>query len=166
MNNLNKVLRIVTEKMAYGAMAAILACVGLVMSDIVKRSLGFGFVRGVAEIVPLISAVILSMGIAYLTYLRGHVAVGMLVDRLAPRKQAMVDLVTYVISIAVTVALTWAMFKYASYVEGIGWHSGSMKIPLYPFVYVVAVSLALTCVVLIKEVVNAVVIVVRKGGGT
>ena len=165
MNTFEKVLGFATEKMSYVAMAAILACVGLVVSDIVKRSLGFDMIPGVPELVPLISAIILSMGIGYLTFVKGHVAVGILVDRFAPRKQAVFEVVTYAISLAVTIFLTWAMFKFGLYNQHAGWHTGVLNIPLYLFICVVAGSLALTCVVLIKDLAKAVVTIVKAGEG-
>ena len=165
MNTFEKVLRFITEKVAYGGMVAILVCVGLVVSNIVKRSLGFGLVTGTPELVELIAALILSLGIGYLTFVKGHVAVGILVDRFAPRKQAVFEVVTYAISLAVTIFLTWAMFKFGLYNQRAGWVTGVLNIPLYLFICVVAGSLALTCVVLIKDLAKAVVTIVKAGEG-
>ena len=165
MNTFEKVLRFITEKVAYGGMVAIVVCVGLVISNIVKRSLGFGLVPGTPELVALIAALILSLGIGYLTFVKGHVAVGILVDRFAPRKQAVFAVVAYAISLGVTIFLTWAMFEFGSYNQRAGWHSGVLRVPLYLFIYVVAGSLALTCVVLIKDLAKAVVTIVKAGEG-
>ena len=161
MNTLEKVVRFVTEKVAYGGMVAILVCVGLVISNIVKRSLGFGLVTGTPELVELLAALILSLGIGYLTFVKGHVAVGLIVDRFAPRKRAAFDVVTYAISLGFTILLAWGMFQLARYNQRAGLHTGVLEIPIYHFIYVVAGSLAVTCVVLAKDLAKAVVTVAK-----
>jgi len=160
-NTFEKVLRFITEKVAYGGMIAILVCVGLVISNIVKRSLGFGLVTGTPELVELIAALILSLGIGYLTFVKGHVAVGILVDRFAPRKQSAFEVVTYAISLGVTILIAWGMFKLGLYYQRVGYYTGVLNIPFYPFFYVVAASLVLTCVVLVKDLAKSVITVVK-----
>jgi hypothetical protein len=45
-----------------------------------------------------------------------------------------------------------------------GWVTGVLEIPRAPFMFLIAVSLALACVVLVRDVIKA-VMVIRKGGG-
>jgi TRAP-type C4-dicarboxylate transport system permease small subunit len=104
---------------------------------------------------------ILSLGIGYLTFVKGHVAVGILVDRFAFRKQAVFDIVTYAISFAITVLLTWSMFEFARYTQRAGYITQVLKISFHPFIYIVAGSLALTCVVLAKDLAKSVITVVK-----
>ena len=163
MNTFDKVLQFATEKMSWGAIVAIVACVGLVVADIIKRSIGFAMIPGVPETVELIASVILSMGIPYLTFVRGHVAVGILVDRFRPRNQAVFVLVTSVIALAFAIFLTWGLFELAMYNQRVGWVTGYLKIPRHPFIYLTAASMALTCVVLIRDLLKA-AITLRKGG--
>ena len=88
MNAFEKVMRFITEKMAWIAMIAILACVALVVTDVIRYQAVGKPVPGTHEVVELIASVILSMGIGYLTFVKGHVAVGILVDTFRPRVQA------------------------------------------------------------------------------
>ena len=163
MKTFEKALQSVTEKMAWGAELAIVSCMVFVVSDIVKRTLGFGLIPGVPEVVELMGAIILSMGIGYLTFVRGHVAVDVLVMRLRPRVRAIFDIVTSAIGLGMVVLLTRAVFQFAIYNQSAGWVTGSLGIPRAPFQYVVAVSLALTCVVLIRDIIKA-AITARTGG--
>lgn len=164
MNTFEKVLGSVTDKLAWVAQWAMVGCMAFVVTDIIKRSLGFGLIPGVPEVVELISAVILSMGISYLTFVRGHVAVDILTMRLRPRVQAIFEIVTSAIALGITTLASWGMFKFAIYNQSAGWVTGSLLIPRHPFCYLVAGSLALTCVVLIRDLVSA-AIKVRTGGG-
>jgi TRAP-type C4-dicarboxylate transport system permease small subunit len=164
MNAFEKVLRFITEKMAWLAMFAIVACMALVVTDVIRYGAVGKPLPGAHEVVELIAAVILSMGIGYLTFVRGHVAVGILVDRFRPRVQAVFDLFTGVIALGFTIWLTEGVAEMAIRNFRYGWVTGVLEIPRAPFMFLIALSLALTCVVLIRDVIKAVV-VIRKGGG-
>jgi len=164
MNAFDKVLRFITEKMAWGAMFAIVACMVLVVTDVIRYQTVGKPISGTHEIVELIAAVILSMGIGYLTFVRGHVSVGLVVDRFRPRVQAVYDLVTGVIALVFTIWLTQGMIEMALRNHRYGWVTGVLEIPRAPFMFLIALSLALACVVLVRDVIKA-VIVIRKGGG-
>jgi TRAP-type C4-dicarboxylate transport system permease small subunit len=158
-----KVLRSLTEKFALIAMGAMVACMVLVVSDVVKGKVTGIPIPGTYETVELIAAVVMSMGISYLTFVRGHVWVGIIVDRFRPRTQAIFDIVNGVISLGITILLTRSMFLTASYSHRAGEMTQSLEIPLYPFIYVIAASLTVTCVVLIRDVVKAAITAKKRG---
>jgi TRAP-type C4-dicarboxylate transport system permease small subunit len=158
-----KVLQSLTQKFALIAMGAMVACMVVVVSDVVKGKVtGIPF-PGTYEHVELIAAVVMSMGISYLTFVRGHVWVGVIVDRFRPRTQAIFDIVNGVISLGITILLTRALFLLAGVSRIAGSETQTLKIPLYPFIYVVAASLAVTCVVLIRDVVKAAITAKKRG---
>ena len=163
MNTFDKVLRFITEKMAWGSMVAIVACMALVVTDVIRYQAVAKPLPGTHEVVELIASVILSMGIGYLTFVRGHVSVGILVDRLRPRVQAVFDLVTGVIALGFTTWLTVGVFEMALRNFRYGWVTGVLEIPRAPFMFLITVSVALACVVLVRDVIKS-VMVIRKGG--
>ena len=113
MKAFEKMLQFVTEKMAWVAIAAILGCTALVVTDVIRYQAVNKPVPGAHEVVELIAAVILSMGIGYLTFVRGHVSVGLLVDLFRPRVQAVFDLFNSVVSLAFTLWLTEGVVEMA-----------------------------------------------------
>ena len=163
MNALEKTLRSITEKMAWVSIVAILACVALVVTDVIRYQAVNKPVPGAHEVVELIASVILSMGIGYLTFVRGHVSVGLLVDLFRPRVQAVFDLFNSVVSLAFTLWLTEGVFEMALRNYNYGWVTGVLEIPRAPFMFLIAVSLALTCVVLFRDLIQA-VMGIRIGG--
>jgi TRAP-type C4-dicarboxylate transport system permease small subunit len=163
MNAFEKVLGFVAEKRAGIAMYAIGACTALVVTDVIRYQAVHKPLPGTHELVELIAAVILSMGIGYLTFVKGHVAVGILVDRFRPRVQAVFDLVTSVIALGFTIWLTQGMVDMAMRNFRYGWVTGVLAIPRAPFMFLIALSMALACVVLVRDVIKA-VMVIRKGG--
>jgi len=162
MKAFEKLLRVVTATMACVSMLAIVACMALVVTDVIRYQAVHKPLPGTHEVVELIAAVILSMGIGYLTFVRGHVAVGILVDRFRPRVQAVFDLVTGVIALGFTIWLTEGMLDMAVRNFRYGWVTGVLEIPRAPFMLLIALSLALACMVLVRDVIKAVV-VIRKG---
>jgi TRAP-type C4-dicarboxylate transport system permease small subunit len=134
-----------------------------VVTDVVRYQAVHEPLPGTHEVVELIAAVILSMGIGYLTFVKGHVAVGILVDRFRPRVQAVFDLITGLISLGFTIWLTQGVFEMAIRNSRYGWVTGVLAIPRAPFMFLIALSLALSCVVLLRDVIRA-VMVIRKGG--
>ena len=163
MNAFEKVLGVIAEKMAWIAMLAIVACMALVVTDVIRYQAIHKPIPGTHEVVELIASVILSMGIGYLTFVRGHVAVGILVDRFQPRVQAVFDLMTGLIALGFTIWLTEGVVDMAIRNFRYGWVTGVLEIPRAPFMFLIAVSLALTSVVLFRDVIKAVV-AIRKGG--
>jgi len=163
MDAFEKVLGFVAEKIAWIAMFAIVACMGLVVTDVIRYQAVHKPIPGTHEIVELIAAVILSMGIGYLTFVKGHVAVGILVDRFRPRVQAVFDLLTGLVALGFTIWLSVGMFEMAMRNLRYGWVTGVLSIPRAPFMFLIALSMALTCVVLLRDVIKA-VMVIRKGG--
>jgi TRAP-type C4-dicarboxylate transport system permease small subunit len=163
MNAFDKMLRVITEKMAWVSMVAIVGCTALVVTDVIRYQAVNKPLPGAHEIVELIAAVILSMGIGYLTFVRGHVSVGLLVDLFKPRVQAVFDLFNSVVSLIFTLWLTDGVFEMAVRNYNYGWVTGVLEIPRHPFMFLIAVSLALTCVVLVRDLIQS-VMVIRKGG--
>ncbi|PKN28733.1 MAG: hypothetical protein CVU64_11800 [Deltaproteobacteria bacterium HGW-Deltaproteobacteria-21] len=164
MNAFDKYLRIITEKMAWVAMFAIVVCMALVVTDVIRYQAIGEPVPGTHEVVELIASVILSMGIGYLTFVRGHVSVGIVVDLFRPRVQAVFDLVTGVIALGFTIWLTFGMVEMAIRNFNYGWVTGVLEVPRHPFMFLIALSLALACVVLVRDLIRA-VMVIRNGGG-
>jgi TRAP-type C4-dicarboxylate transport system permease small subunit len=134
-----------------------------VVTDVIRYQAIHKPIPGTHEVVELIASVILSMGIGYLTFVRGHVAVGILVDRFQPRVQAVIDLLTGLIALGFTIWLTEGVVEMAIRNLRYGWVTGVLEIPRAPFMFLIAASLALTCMVLVRDVIKA-VMAIRNGG--
>jgi TRAP-type C4-dicarboxylate transport system permease small subunit len=89
--------------------------------------------------------------------------VGLLVDLFRPRVQAAFDLFNSVVSLAFTLWLTEGVVEMALRNLRYGWVTGVLEIPRAPFMFLIAVSLALTCLVLFRDLIRA-VMGIRKGG--
>lgn len=124
---------------------ALLAGVGLgammlfAVSDMVLR--GFGItVAGSYEVIGWLSAGALALALGTVQQERGHVAMELLVVRLAPQLRAVVELVMSVLSLLLFVALAWYVARYARVLQETGSLSETLRVIVYPWVYVVAVG--------------------------
>jgi TRAP-type C4-dicarboxylate transport system permease small subunit len=134
---------------------ALLAGVGLgammlfAVSDMVLR--GFGItVAGSYEVIGWLSAGAMALALGTVQQERGHVAMELLVVRLAPGLRAAVELVMGVLSLLLFVALAWYVARYARVLQDTGSLSETLRVIVYPWVYVVAaggVGLALALLV-------------------
>jgi TRAP-type C4-dicarboxylate transport system permease small subunit len=164
MNAFEKAVKFITEKMAWVSMVAVVGCVALVMTDVIRYTLIHEPVPGAHELVELIASVILSTSIAYVTFVKGHVSVDLLVDRFQPRTQVFFDLVNSIIALAFTAWLTVGVFIMAMRNHRYGWVTGVLEIPRAPFMFLIGTALGLTCLVLVMYAIRA-VIELRKGDG-
>ena len=164
MNAFEKAVQFTTEKMAWVSMVAVVGCVALVMTDVIRYNLMHEPIPGAHELVELIASVIMSTSIAYVTFVKGHVSVDILVDRFRPRTQAFFDLVNSIIALTFTAWLTVGVFIMAMRNLSYGWVTGVLQIPRAPFMFLIGATLGLTCLVLVMYAIKA-VIELRKGDG-
>ena len=102
--------------------------------------------------VMLVSAVALI--VAYTQVVRGHVAIGTIVDRLSPRKQTIIDIFNYLIAIVMIVILIWQSITRGIFLMGEGSASAILGIPDFPFLFILAFGWALFGLAIIMHVVN------------
>jgi TRAP-type C4-dicarboxylate transport system permease small subunit len=66
------------------------------------------------------------------------------------------DVFTMFLSVCLFGAMAWYSFKYAAKLRATGEVSMTQKIPFYPFVYVMAVCLVVTFLVLVRDLVKSI----------
>ncbi len=80
----------------------------------------------------------------------------MFVDRLRPASRAVVDIIVNLIGIVFFALTTWQLGLYATDMVASGEVSPTTQTPFYPFVYGVAVSFLVLCLVLIVDLFHAI----------
>lgn len=116
---------------------------------------------GTVEIVEMCGAILLATAVAYTAMMRGHISVGVLVERFPPRIQAAVDLFTNSITLLFTSMLAWETFVFASRMSQRGYSTPNLLIPIAPSVFLVSFSFAMLALVLLVNFIKAVIIVIR-----
>ena len=141
-----KILRVIGGFCLASMMA--LTCV-----DVVLRACGRP-IFGSIDVVQFLAVIVLAAAMPYTQTQRGHVGVSLLVEKLGTRGQAIVDMITHLVSLIIFFIVSWQMWLYASELWEKGEVSMTIEIPKYPFLYVVAGCFGILCLTLLVDTLN------------
>ena len=122
----------------------------LTSSDVMLRYLGYP-IKGTYDIVGLLGALVVALPIARTQVLNRHVAMDFMAQRKSRLARGIAQLIAFVLGIAVYALIAWQLIAFARKLQSIGRVSDTMEIPLYPFVYAIAIAFMLTCLVLLVQ---------------
>lgn len=128
----------------------------LVVANILLRVLFKRPVLGTYEYVGFLTAALIGLALANCAVQRGHIAIGILVDRLAYKTQAVIDIFIYIVSIAFWAISAWYIAQYARSLTINGVVSPTTQIPFYPFIYLISLGLVALCLVLTVKLMESV----------
>ncbi len=137
------------------AQFALVMVMVVIVSNILMRA-WWKPLPGSYELVEVLGAVILSMGAAYCAIARGHVTVSLFVDKLSRKMQAIVDIVTSLISFVFISAIGWGLLKYAKMTYNRGLETSTLSIPLYPVYFLVAAGLIMLALTAMLELIKSI----------
>jgi TRAP-type C4-dicarboxylate transport system permease small subunit len=129
------------------AAAAVVGMMVLTCLDVLLRLLRHP-IPGTYEIVCMLGAVFVSFSLARTTVDQGHIAVDFLVQRLPKRLQHSVEAVNAGICALLFTVISRQCVIYALDLKSSGEVSMTLQIPLYPFVFGIALGSAMLSIVL------------------
>ena len=147
---MDKIVNQLVRELDRVAQWAAVILMALVITNIVLR-FAWRPLLGTYEFVSFLSAVVISFALAHCAVQGGHIAVTLVVDRLPPRAQAIVDIVVNTVSIIFFGLTVWQITLYATDMVVSGEVSPTTKTPFYPFVYGVALGFLALCLVLLVD---------------
>lgn len=115
--------------------------------DVCLRYLFNRPILGGVELTEFMMAIVVSFALAYTAVHKGHISVEMVVQRFSPKVQAVINSITCFLSLAVFAVITWWSIVYAENLRIGGHVSAELYIPIYPFIYAVAIGSAIICLV-------------------
>ncbi len=134
----------------------------LTTADVILRYVFNRPITGAYELTGLMLAILVAFGLAYTQVHKGHIRIDFIISRFSPRVQAFVDSITTLIGIAIFSLIIWQSVLYAESLRAACVTTPALYIPLYPFIWIVAVGSALFCLVHIVDLVNHIAQVVTK----
>ena len=108
-------------------------------------------VAGSIEIVELMMACTVSLALAYTAFRHGHISVDLLVMKVSEDKRLVMDCITTGLGLGIFILITIWSADYANNLRIDEHVSATWSIPIYPFVFVVALGSAIVCLVLISD---------------
>lgn len=123
----------------------------LTVADVILRSFRRP-ILGTYEIVGLMGAIVIAFAMPHTTLQRGHVAVEIVVSSLSPTAQAIVTLITRILSIILFALIAWECFHYGLDLKVAGEVSMTLRLPFYPILYGIAFAAGAVCLVILSRI--------------
>lgn len=130
--------------------------------DVALRYIFILPIKGSSELIELGMVVVVFLAIAYTASQKGHVAIEIVVSRFSQRAQAIIDVITYVLSLLFIILVTWRVLLRADLAVQQKQATVVLTIPLYPFMYLVALGFILLAIVLLADIFNSLAKVTKK----
>lgn len=123
----------------------------LVVANILLRSLFKRPILGTYELVGYCTAAAIGLSLAFCAAQGGHIAVGILVDRLPARMRTLIELCLNLPILGFLGLAAYQLFCHGKRVIASGEVSPTTELPFYPFIFLVAIGfLALTLVFMMR----------------
>jgi len=155
MQALERLSRLVNGVLAVAGGLILVGMMVLTVADMVLRVFGHPL-AGTYEIIGWLAAAATALALGYTQVHRGHVAISLVVDRLGPRSRGVVACLTDVISLLLFSAVAWQVARYGDVLRESGSLSETLKVIVYPWVFIVAVGAAGITLALVVDVLRSV----------
>lgn len=138
----------------YVACLAVVVMMLLSCADVVLRLFGAP-IPGAYEMVGFLGAVIVSFALAYTSLQRGHVAVEVIFEKLPARVQYFVESAGNLTGAALFALIAWHSLAYGTDLRHSGEVSLTLQMPIYPFVYGIALGSGMLALVLLIDFIRS-----------
>lgn len=153
------------ERIAWPLSKAVAAlgsvCLMLMMTittiDVLGRNILGMSIQGTLEIVSMCLVMTLFGGLAYAALQDCHIQVDILTEKFSPAVQRSLSVVIHALYLAVVVVLAWQCLEQAEFLFKRNTNTGIVAIPLWPFMFMVGVSLVLFCFTIVISLLRSVV---------
>jgi TRAP-type C4-dicarboxylate transport system permease small subunit len=140
---------------------ALIVMMSLTFMDVFLRYAFDRPIVGGTEITQYLMVCLIT-GAAFCALQGRHIKMDLFVQRLPTRAQAIIDSVTLTVSLAVYGITAWRIFLEAITEQKLNIQSSSLKIPAYPFYWVLGISLLLMALIMIIMVIRSIPKAVKK----
>ncbi len=123
----------------------------LTATDVILRYIFNRPVPGAYELTQFMMAIVVPFGIAYCAYVEGHVSVDLLITRFSKRIQNILGVFTSFLSLGLFILITWQNIKFIKEQFDSKLTSAVLLIPVYPFVFFVALGIGIFCIIILRD---------------
>jgi TRAP-type transport system small permease protein len=147
-DSLYKYIRPVSTVANAIAMISLAAMMFLTAADVLLRKLANAPIMGSFEFTQFTMIICTGFGLAYCAVEKGHIFVDFITMRLSKRTQGILGIITGFLALVTAIVLTYQQCVHITLLQQSHQSSAVLMIPLYPFVAILALSLALYTIVL------------------
>ena len=123
----------------------------LTAMDVMLRYIFNRPISGALELTEFMMLIVVAFGLAYCAILKGHVKVELVLSRFSPRTQAVINSITYFISLGLFSLITWQCIKYVKLMLDAEMTSAVLLISVFPFVAILALGSVIFSLVLLVD---------------
>lgn len=134
----------------------VIACVAIIImmllsvADVVLRLFGKP-IPGAYELVGFFGTIVVSFALGFTSLEKGHIAVELLFRKLPQRTQLAIETFTNFVSFLIFGLIAYQAFIYALDIRNSGEVSPTLQMPIYPFIFGIALGSGLLCLILIAD---------------
>ena len=161
-NSLNKLVHPAARALHSAGVSVLAVLMLLTAGDVTLRYLFNRPIVGSYDLTEYMMAIVVSFGLAYCAFLKGHVRVDIIVSHFPQRVQAVIDSITGLLSVILFSVITWQSFIYVELLFDSGLESTVLLIPRFPFAGLVCLGSAFLTIVLLANFLEFLSQAVRK----
>lgn len=151
MKNLSDKVKGISQLLDKLAGICVFAVMLLIVSNIIFRGVFSRPILGTYELVGFLTALGIALALAHCAFQDGHIAVGFILERFPQKIQAVINVLTNAAALLFWSITVWYSGKFAHTMMVKGMVSPSAEIPIYPFIYLIALGLLGLCLVLLYK---------------
>lgn len=153
-NRLENVVQKLTQLTVRLAQVAMVFAMLVIVANVFLR-VPFQPIGGTVELVEMAGAILLGLGVSYTAMMKGHITVGIFVDKLPLKMQALFGLLVNLIAFFFTFLLARELFNYAINMMQRGYQTGHLHIPVAPSIFLVAFGFVMLALVILVDLLKA-----------
>lgn len=138
-DQLNRLNLTLNRGLAFMAGISLIAMMLVTVGEMVFRMFGHPM-AGTVETIGWLAAVTTAFALGYTQIDQGHISIDLFVQRLSSRMRDLVCILVDLTSTLLFVIVSWHVFSYAGLLQETGSLSETMKVIVYPWVYLVSVG--------------------------
>lgn len=127
----------------------------LTITDVFLRKVFSRSILGTVELTEFLMLILVFFTLAQTEILNGHVKVDLVMSRFSERIQSFVDMVTQFVCFLLFGLFTWSALVYSAKMRTVGEASQDLWLPLYPFIFIVALGCAILGLILFIKFLTA-----------
>lgn len=141
----------ISRLMSWVASVILFSMMLLTITDVFLRKVFSRSILGTVEVTEFMLVIVIFFALAHTEVLDGHVKVDLVISRFSGRIQGLVDMITQFACFLLSGLITWSTVVYSEKMRVSGEVSQDLWIPIYPFLYIVAVGCGILALTLLTK---------------
>jgi TRAP-type C4-dicarboxylate transport system permease small subunit len=134
----------------YIARIGVVAMMVIVVANVILR-LVWKSITGTYDYVSIICALLVGLAISFCAYIRGHIEVEILMERLPKRVQIVVSSIVTLASTGFFAIVAWQLIVLGNEMNLKGETTMTAYLPLHPYMYVIAAGCILMAIIILAQ---------------